>query len=185
MNLKKENRDYFEIIFVTFAFMIFYFGADFLKYSSPIKYGIIGLGTFLSSFIYRWIRPRSFVFKITASVILFVISTGGVYLLSTPKGEVRLGGNSIAVDDLRLNGIWKTDDTDDLIIKFRIQDDLVFLSMSPDFEEIEYSFELKNQSISLFEGNEMKFSWDLVVLSFSEIELMDGEETMKLTRIAN
>jgi len=145
-----DKDDYFGYITIAGYGMCTYFILRFFEAS--LIWVLCGtmLVSVTSMLIGRHLYNKPIVLKLLSILAPFII------LIST------LSVGSQANSSKELTGVWLSDGSDGLVVKMRASNsDSLYLSMSPDFEEVGYMPILKNDTLCLIRNGEVKLKWYL------------------------
>ncbi len=174
--MNKLDKNYNVVVSTGLFFIFFFFGSDYLELPNWLRFSLSGIGGVIGYFIGVFLKKVSANAKIVVCVLLVSLIVAAIayqYVGKTRYSQEMLYGS------------WVTDDSEQLIIKFKITRDELFISRSSDQLEKVYSYYLRNDSLKVYSDNEIVFSWKLIIPDEKKSILDDGGETLALTRIGN
>jgi len=175
-NMGKNNNDYAAIIGAVIVFTFLFFGSDYWGLPNWSKYILCGLGGVIGYFSVPLLTKLSITVKVMIGILFVVFILVIVYQY----------GNKALYDKEKLYGTWITDDSENLIIKFRVIDDSLFISQSPEYVEKVYGYVLDNDSLIVYRNDEDKevvFKWKLTMPDTGKIQLHEQDETLVFRRV--
>lgn len=169
-----DNRDYISYATIAFCAVVFgLLGGDLFSGSlMPAFFGGIGalVGYGLSLVLFN----KSTILRLLPFLLVSILL---VIVLS-------ITGNSNDMPE-QFKGEWQTNDDDGLTIKMRFStEDSVYLSMSPEYEEVGYipEYHPEKKVLTLKRNGNAKFSWEVGDLKDESFILKQGNETLQFYR---
>ena len=165
------KKDYWSYLIITVVFITILFSVNTI--SKNVLLTIVGGGI---GAVLGFIVAKSIVSKSTR-IKSFVFS--GLVLLMIASAFIVTHVDGTSYD---LTGTWETDNTGDYSIRLRFNNRSVYLSTSPEFEEVEYQYTIDRDSLVLFKNNEVKFRWYLKEQSSSSLEVTSYDDELRFLK---
>jgi hypothetical protein len=163
------RNDYLGYIIIAGYGMCTYFILKFLEVNFIWMFFATMFASLTAIFIAKFVYNKSIFLKWLFIIVPFIV------LITTAI----IGGRTYSNTDL--TGIWLSDANDGLLVKMRIvNNDSLYLSLSPEFKEVGYKRILKNDTLFLGRYGEIKLRWHIRLNSNNlTLSNQSGELTFK------
>lgn len=81
-----------------------------------------------------------------------------------------------------LTGTWETDYSGDYSIRLRFDNRSVYLSTSPEYEEVEYQYTRDRDSLVLYKDGEVKFRWSVNEQSSNSLVITSDDDELRFLK---
>jgi uncharacterized membrane protein YvbJ len=170
-----DKNDYFSFVIITSYAICFYFIAS--EFFDHILFNALFLAA--GGLVGYLVAKESFYKSKIVKIILIFIAILVLVLVAAFSSE---SSNQEKLTEIVSTGIWVTDD-DDVVIKMRFTgNDSVYVSMSPDFDEVGYLAKIKDSRLVLERHGIKKFDWEIEI-SESSFLLLSNSEMLEFQKV--
>lgn len=152
MNQFLDKKDYYSYSLITIVVLTFYFSSKELTDSAIVGAAGAFLGAMIGVYIVYRVVHLSNKIKLLLNLAFGVVFVLCILLVTNLKAL-----SPVSDEKHYFQGIWETSSTDGYSIKMRFNDQMAFMSVSPDYNEVGYYYTILNDSLILEKDNEVKF----------------------------
>ena len=177
-----QKKDHWSIVLFACVFMGFYFlSKEFSSNNLLVVLSVSGLGACVGYILGNWVTDKSKGTKVFL-VSLFTAMFIGVLLMSGNRQNDVEKTYRYETGNL-LMGKWETDDEGGFKIRLEIDQNDAIMSISPDFEEIEYDLIFSENSMQFIKSGSVKFNFSVDHIDDFSLTLSQSGEKLVFTRI--
>lgn len=177
-----QKKDYWSIILFAGVFIGCYFLSKELSSNNLlVVVPISGLGAFVGYKLGNWITDKPIGIKVFLVLFWIVMFIGA--LLITSKSQIDDKKAYHSDTTILLMGKWETDEDEGFKIRLEIDQDEAIMSMSPNYEEIEYDLIIFENNVQFKKEGSVKFDLIIEKIDAKSLTLSQSNEKMEFTRI--
>lgn len=177
-----QKKDYWSIILFAWVFIGCYFlSKEFSSNNLLVVLPVSGLGAFVGYKLSNWVTNKPIGMKVLLVLIWSVIFIGSLLISSGRQNDEKKVYQTNTAN--LLMGKWETDEDEGFKIRLEINQDEAIMSMSPDFEEIEYDLIFIENSIQFKKAGSIKFNFTIENIDDSSLTLSQSGEELVFTRL--
>jgi hypothetical protein len=177
-----QKKDYWSIVLFTWMFIGCYLLSKKLSSNNLlVVLPISGLGAFVGYKLGDWVTDKSKGTKVFLVVLWSVMLFGALQVSNNRKND---GKKTYRSDKINLlTGKWETDEDEGFKIRLEIEKDKAYMSLSPDYQKIEYELIYSNSTIKFKKAGSLKFQFDIENIDDTSFTLSQSGETLLFTKV--
>ncbi|WP_158857328.1 MFS transporter [Lunatibacter salilacus] len=178
-----QKKDFWSITLFAGVFIGCYFLSKELSSNNLfVVVPISGLGAFVGYKLGNWITDKPIGMKVFLVLFWTVVFIGVVLITSKRQIDDKKAYGSETTTNL-LIGKWETDDDKGFKIRLEIDGDEAIMSMSPNYEEIDYDLNFSEKSVQFKKEGNVKFDFIVEKIDAKSLTLSQSNEKLEFTRI--
>ena len=177
-----QKKDYWSIVLFAWVFIGCYFlSKEFSSNNLLVVLFVSGLGAFVGYKLSNWVTNKPIGMKVLLVLIWSVIFVGSLLISSGRQNDEKKLYQSNTAN--LLMGKWETDEEEGFKIRLEINQDEAIMSMSPDFEGIEYDLIFNENIVQFKKAGSIKFNFTIENIDDSSLTLSQSGEELVFTRL--
>jgi hypothetical protein len=177
-----QKKDYLSIFLFTWVFIGCYFlSKELTSNNLLVVLPVSGLGAFVGYKLGHWVTDKSKGTKVLLVLLCSVVFIGALLLSNNRKNDEKKPYMSDTAN--LLIGQWETDEDEGFRIRLEIEKDKAYMSLSPDYQKIEYDLLYSNNAIQFKEAGSLKFQFDIENIDDTSFTLSQSGETLVFTKV--
>lgn len=177
-----QKKDYWPIILFAWVFIGCYFlSKEFSSNNLLVVLPVSGLGAFVGYKLGNWVTDKSKSTKVFLVLLWSAMFIGVLLTSNNRQNDEKKTYRSEAAN--LLIGKWETDEEEGFKIRLEIDQDEAIMSMSPNFEEIEYDLIFSENRLQFKKAGSLKFNFTIENIDDSSLTLSQSGEKLVFTRL--
>lgn len=177
-----QKKDYWSIILFAGVFIGFYFlSKELFSNNLLVVVSISGLGAFIGYKRVNWMTDKQIGMKVFLVLFWTVMFIGA--LLITSKSQIDDKKAYHSDTTILLMGKWETDEDEGFKIRLEIDQEEAIMSMSPNYEEIEYDLIIFENNVQFKKERIVKFDLIIEKIDSKSLTLSQSNEKLEFTRM--
>lgn len=176
-----QKKDYWSLALYAWVFIGCYFLSKELSSNNLlVVLPVTTMGTIIGYKVCNWVTDKSTGKKVILVLIWSLLFFGSLSIKSGSQNDSK--NLPISTFQRLLMGNWETDENEGFRIRLEIGKDKAYMSLSPDYQKIEYDLLYSDKTIQFKEAGILKFQFSIENIDDTSFTLSQSGETLVFKR---